>query len=114
MPALRELAQAIVDGALAGDLVAYTEADRAFHLKLLEYAGNRRILALVSDLRAHTRLYGLAAMLERGELEGSAREHHEILDAIEAREPSKAEELMRAHISQVRGAWANPEPTQRH
>ena len=38
MPALRELAQAIVDGALAGDLVAYTEADRAFHLKLLEYA----------------------------------------------------------------------------
>lgn len=113
MPALRELAQAIVDGALAGDLVAYTEADRAFHLKLLEYAGNRRILALVSDLRAHTRLYGLAAMLERGELEGSAREHHEILDAIEAREPSKAEELMRAHISQVRGAWANPEPTQR-
>jgi DNA-binding GntR family transcriptional regulator len=114
MPALRELAQAVVDGARAGDLVAYTEADRTFHLKLLEYAGNRRILALVSDLRAHTRLYGLGAMLERGELEGSAHEHHEILDAIEAREPSKAEELMRAHISQVRGAWANPEPTQRH
>lgn len=114
LPALREMAQAIVDGALAGDLVAFTEADRAFHLKLLEYAQNPRVSALISDLRAHTRLYGLGAMLERGELEGCAREHHGILDAIEANDPGKAEELVRAHISQVRGAWANPEPTQHH
>lgn len=113
MPELRELAQAIVDGALAGDLVAYTEADRVFHLKLLEYAGNRRITALISDLRAHTRLYGLAA-LAREQLEASAREHHEILDAIEGRAPDKVEKLMRAHIGKVRGAWANPEPAQRH
>jgi DNA-binding GntR family transcriptional regulator len=112
MPLLRDMAQAIVEGAVTGDLVAYTEADRAFHLKLLEYAGNRRVTALISDLRAHTRLYGLAAMLERGELEGSAHEHHAVLDAIEARDPDKAEELMRTHISKVRGAWANPEPTQ--
>lgn len=114
LPALREMAQAIVNGALAGDLVAYTDADRAFHLKLLEYAKNPRVSALISDLRAHTRLYGLGAMLDRGELEGSAHEHHAILDAIEANDPGKVEELMRAHISQVRGAWANPEPTQHH
>jgi DNA-binding GntR family transcriptional regulator len=113
LPALRDLAQAIVDGALAGDLVAYTEADRAFHLKLLGYAGNRRAMALISDLRAHTRLYGLAALLERGELEGAAREHHDILDAIGSRDPHRVEELMRAHIAQTRGIWANPEPTQR-
>lgn len=114
LPALREMAQAIVDGALAGDLVAYTDADTAFHLKLLAYARNARVSALISDLRAHTRLYGLGAMLERDELEGSAREHHEILDAIEGNDPEKVEQLMRAHISQVRGAWANPEPTQHH
>lgn len=114
MPALREMAQAIVDGALAGDLVAYTEADRAFHLKLLDYAGNKRVTSLISDLRAHTRLYGLGAMLERGELEGSAHQHHEILDAIEADDSDEVETLMRAHISQVRGVWANPEPTQHH
>lgn len=112
LPVLREMAEAIVEGALAGDLVAYTDADRAFHLALLEYARNPRVSALISDLRAHTRLYGLGAMLERGELEDSAREHHQILDAIEANDPAKAEELMRAHISQVRGAWAHPEPTQ--
>lgn len=112
LPALREMAQAIVDGALASDLVAYTDADRAFHLKLLEYAGNPRVSSLISDLRAHTRLYGLGALLERGELEGSAREHHQILDAIEANDPEKVEQLMRTHISHVRGEWANPAPTQ--
>lgn len=112
LPALREMAQAIVDGALASDLVAYTDADRAFHLKLLGYARNPRVSSLISDLRAHTRLYGLGALLERGELEASAREHHQILDAIEANDPEKVEELMRTHISHVRGEWANPEPTQ--
>lgn len=108
LPMLRALAQAIVNGALAGDLVAYTEADRAFHLKLLDYADNPRVSALIADLRAHTRLYGLASLLESGELEESAREHDVILDAIEARDPHEVERLMRAHISQTRGRWAHP------
>ncbi|GAA5148522.1 GntR family transcriptional regulator [Nocardioides marinquilinus] len=108
LPELRRLAEAIVDGARAGDLVAYTEADRAFHLRLLDYAGNRRASALVSDLRAHTRLYGLAALLDAGGLEASAREHHAILDAVEARDPAEVERLMSAHIAQTRGRWAAP------
>ncbi|WP_020390451.1 GntR family transcriptional regulator [Kribbella catacumbae] len=107
-PWLRQLAQAIVDGALAGDLVEYTHTDREFHLALLEYAGNRRVTSLVTDLRAHTRLYGLASMLERGELEGAAREHHAILDAIEAGDEAEVHQLMHAHISQTRGRWAHP------
>lgn len=109
-PELRRMAQAIVDGASTGDLIAYTDADREFHLKLLEYAGNRRVTSLVSDLRAHTRLYGLASMLERGELEGTAREHHTILDAIEARDAATVERLLDAHIQQARGRWAHPAP----
>ncbi|MFD2474270.1 GntR family transcriptional regulator [Amycolatopsis silviterrae] len=110
---LRAMAQAIVDGAAAGDLIAYTEADRAFHLRLLEYAGNARATSLISDLRAHTRLYGLAALSERGELEESAREHHAILDAISGGNPGLVEKLMRTHIGHVRESWASAEPTQR-
>ena len=108
MPMLRDMAQAIVDGALDRDLVAYTESDRAFHLRLLEYAGNRRASALIADLRGHTRLYGLASLLESGELEASAREHHTILDAVERGEPAEVERLMADHISQTRGRWARP------
>src|ERR1700722_14806308 len=65
-PALRELAQAIVDHAAAGDLVTYTEADRRFHLAILEYSHNQRLVSLVSDLRSHTRLYGLPGVGDRG------------------------------------------------
>lgn len=108
IPHLRELADAIVDGASAGDLIAYTEADRAFHLRLLSYAGNDRAMALVADLRASTRLYGLAALSERGLLADSAREHHVIVDAIESRDPERVDMLMREHISQTRGRWASP------
>lgn len=108
IPRLRTLADAIVDGAAAGDLVAYTEADRAFHLRILGYAGNERATAIIADLRANTRLYGLASLSERGLLVESAREHHVILDAIEARDVERVEALMRAHISKTRGQWATP------
>lgn len=109
LPMLREMAQAIVDGALAGDLVAYTESDRAFHLRLLEYAGNQRISTLIADLRSHTRLYGLALM-DPSDLEASAREHHAIVEGIESRDPEAVQQLMAAHISHVRGRWAAPNP----
>lgn len=108
MPMLRDMAQATVEGALAGDLVAYTESDRAFHLRLLEYAGNRRVTALIADLRGHTRLYGLASLYESGELEASAREHHTILDAVAGGDAQEARRLMSDHISRTRGRWARP------
>lgn len=103
---LRDLAQAIVDRAGEGDLVGYTAADQLFHLRLLSYADNPRITDLIADLRAHTRLLGLSALLEQGELVGVAHEHHAIVDALEARDPEAVERLMRDHISQVRGRWA--------
>ena len=105
---LRRLADDIVAGALKGDLVEYTEADRVFHLKLISYAENPRMTTLVSDLRSHTRLFGLAGLRERGELAEAAREHRAIVDAIESRDQDAVEAVMRAHIRQVRGRWARP------
>ncbi len=108
LPHLRDLAQRIVEGAQASDLVAYTEADRQFHLKLLSYAVNARISELVADLRANTRLFGLASMLERGELVDTAREHLSIVEAIESRDQQAVEIIMHEHIAQTRGKWAKP------
>lgn len=100
------LAQRIVDGAEAGDLVAYTEADRVFHLTLLAYADNPRLTDLVSDLRARTRLFGLTTLLEKGELVGVAREHFTIVETLRRRDPAAAEQCLREHIAQTRGRWA--------
>lgn len=107
-PYLRDLAEAIVDGAKVGDLVAYTDADQAFHLQLLEYAGNHRASALIRELRGQTRLFGLTYLYEHGGLVESAQEHHTILDALAAHDEAEVERLMRTHISQVRGRWAHP------
>jgi len=104
--ALRPLADAIVEGAAAGDLIRYLETDRRFHLRLLALAGNPRLVELVGELRAQTRLYGLDELVREGRLTASAVEHHELLDALLDRDASRAEAVMRRHIRHVRGIWA--------
>ncbi len=106
LPRLREMAEEIVAAVRAGDLPAYVDADRRFHLALLEHAGNRVLNQVVSDLRARTRLFGLAPLLETGQLVASAQEHHELLDLVEAGDAAGAEALMVRHIGHVRAEWA--------
>ncbi|SEF95329.1 DNA-binding transcriptional regulator, GntR family [Actinacidiphila yanglinensis] len=107
LPALRALAQDIVDAVDREDLIGYIRADHVFHLALLGYSGNRHLVDVVSDLRTRTRLLGLAPLLRSGRLDRSAAEHHDLVDLIEARDPAAAEELMRRHIGHVRGLWAS-------
>lgn len=106
-PMLRSMAQAIVDAATEGDLVGYLDADRTFHLKLLSYTGNGELSSLISDLRNRTRLFGLKGLSDTGDLVESAEEHHQILDAVESRDSSRAEAEMVDHINHVRGKWAD-------
>jgi DNA-binding GntR family transcriptional regulator len=107
-PGLRALAEDIVVAAEAGNLIDYIEADRVFHVTLLAYSGNRRLVDVVSDLRSQTRLLGLTPLVESGRLGQSAAEHHELMDLVEARDAEGAEQLMRRHIGHVRGLWARP------
>ncbi|MER7693630.1 GntR family transcriptional regulator [Streptomyces sp. NPDC097610] len=102
---LRSRAQAIVDSADAADLAAYLAADMAFHLRLLELHGNRRLVAMVKDLRQQTRMVGLADMIGTAELARSAAEHHSLVDLLEARDGRGAEMLLTAHIGHVLGWW---------
>ncbi len=106
LPELMDMARAIVAGAERGDLIRYTEADQDFHLRLLSYSGNPRIVDLIGELRGHTRLLGLTGLLERGELTRSAQEHLRIVELIAARDPDAVRDFMTAHISQVRTTWA--------
>jgi DNA-binding GntR family transcriptional regulator len=110
-PRLRRLAEDIVVAAEAGDLIAYIEADRVFHVTLLAYSGNQKLVDVVSDLRSQTRLLGLTPLVESGRLVPSATEHHELLDLVEAGDGEGAEQLMRRHIGHVRGLWARSRST---
>lgn len=103
---LRPLAQATVDAAASGDVLSHIEADRAFHEELLRLAGNRLLVGIVSDLRARTRLYGLAELARRGKLTSTASEHLVMCDHLAAGDASALEALIRQHIGHVRHEWA--------
>ncbi|WP_223206320.1 GntR family transcriptional regulator [Streptomyces xanthii] len=107
---LRPVAHEIVDAARAGDLVAFLEADRRFHLALLELAGNRRLVEVVGALRGHSRLYGLAALAEAGRLMESAEEHEILLDLVIARDAPAAESRMSTHLRRLDAQAKDPAP----
>lgn len=104
----RALAEEIVTSAVAKDLINYLDADRRFHLGLLKYSNNNRLVTTIDGLRDQTRLYGLKAMSDKGTLVDSAEEHQPILDAIVAGDSDKVRELMQHHLRHICGDWADP------
>lgn len=104
---LRAIAGHVMKAAAKGDMTAYVEADRHFHLELLLVGGNARLVDMVNQLRMHTRLYGLEELAAAGHLGRSSEEHLALLDAIEAGDRRGAERIMTQHLGHVRGIWAN-------
>ncbi|GAB3078869.1 GntR family transcriptional regulator [Micromonospora schwarzwaldensis] len=100
------LADAIVVAAGRGDVVAYVEADNAFHLTLLRTGGNQRLVDTVADLRSRTRLYGLDSLRETGQLVASADEHVELVTLLSAGDRDAVVDAMRRHLRHIRGIWA--------
>lgn len=103
----RGIAEEIVASAREGDLISYLDADRRFHLGLLAFSNNKRLVAAIDGLRDNTRLYGLKSLSENGTLVASAEEHLPILDALVADAPDRVRELMQHHLRHIRGDWAD-------
>jgi DNA-binding GntR family transcriptional regulator len=110
--ALRPMAERIVAAAARRDVLAYVEADNAFHLALLGLAGNAHLVDVVRDLRYRSRLYGVPALAERDALEPSARQHVALLDVVAEGDAAAAEAMTRHHLGHVRGLWSGPAHTQ--
>lgn len=105
-PRFRKLAEQITDAAREGDLTSFLDLDRQFHLGLLELLGNRRLVAMVGQLRDQARMQGLQKLADQGELTRSGEEHIAIVDALESGDGDLATELMRKHLAHSRGIWA--------
>jgi DNA-binding GntR family transcriptional regulator len=103
---LHELVAIIEQTAAAGDLAGNLEADRRFHLLLVEACGNGRLTEMVARLRDQTRLYSLPSLAASGELVASAAEHRPMLDAITRGDRARAEALMRTHLAHITGDWS--------
>ena len=85
----------------AGDVAALAGLLGTFDLIVYEQVTNRRIRALIDNLRAHlTRIGNLTEGIP-GRVEASVEEHAAIVEAIMRHDADDAERLMRTHIASV-------------
>ncbi|WP_417555009.1 GntR family transcriptional regulator [Microbacterium sp.] len=103
---LRETADRIVSAAKAAHFDEYLASDTAFHLRILEATGNRKLVETVRELRQQTRLVGLVHLAETDALISTSLEHSELVDLLVAGRGEDAEALMRQHIRHVGGVWS--------
>jgi DNA-binding GntR family transcriptional regulator len=106
---LTTIADDIVAAAARRDVIDYLDSDRRFHVDLISQLGNHRLTELVDRLRRQTRLYGLDNLVESGRLIESAREHHQLLEALAARDAETTRSLITSHIRHTRGIWVGRE-----
>lgn len=96
---LRALANAAVTQADPDNMLEFLESDQRFHLSLIEMLGNRRLLAIIENLRDQSRINDTYRLLEPGRLQHCAAENGLILEAILAHDRPLAEALMREHLN---------------
>lgn len=77
---------------------AFFATNEAFHLMLLEAAGNRWRRQIVTDLRKVMKLNRHHSLFRQGRIVESLAEHRAIMRALEARDPKRATRLMQSHF----------------
>jgi len=82
----------------ARNRAAFFATNEAFHLKLLEFAGNRWRAQMVNDLRKVMKLNRHHSLFKQGRLAESLAEHRALMAALEAGDPRAATRLMREHF----------------
>ena len=83
----------------AGDRSAFVEADRLFHHRIVEAAGNAILTRLSHSLRDRQRRMVATTVARAPDLTARfVAEHRAILAAIERGDPGEASTLMRAHL----------------
>lgn len=84
------------------DEVTFMTHDAAFHRILLDHSGNRRLSAVVTELREQTRALGISTVGRSRSLRDILHEHEEILAAIQAGDAEAAAAQMDAHVRHTR------------
>jgi DNA-binding GntR family transcriptional regulator len=95
---LERLVAAMTAHAERADVTEFFEANSAFHLRLVEAAGNAKLRELYEQLLAQLGRYRLRSLTLRGNLERSVAEHAAILRAIKRGDADRAAHLMSEHI----------------
>jgi DNA-binding GntR family transcriptional regulator len=95
--ALRRMFATFEDGVAGARLDEYSEVNIEFHQTIIRMSGNGVLISLAENLFTHMRMIRRKTIGEEDRAERSIRDHMNIVEALEARDTPRAEELVRAH-----------------
>jgi DNA-binding GntR family transcriptional regulator len=94
---LRAMFATFENGRLHANLDEYSEVNIEFHQTIIRMSRNRILIDLAENLLAHMRMIRRKTIGERDRADRSISDHMNIIQAIEARDTVKAENLVRDH-----------------
>jgi DNA-binding GntR family transcriptional regulator len=94
---LRAMFATFENGRLHAKLDEYSEVNIEFHQTIIRMSHNRVLIDLAANLFAHMRMIRRKTIGEQDRADRSIRDHMNIIQAIEARDTARAEELVRNH-----------------
>ena len=97
--ALRALAERFAKLLQDGTLLEQYEVNLAFHAALYDLCSNRELVALIQETRARAGGAGQGMGDARAHRD-VAREHFDMVDALEARDVKRLQKIIAAHVGQ--------------
>lgn len=94
---LRKMFAAFVDGKLRAHLDEYSDANIEFHQTIIRLSKNQVLIDLAANLFTHMRMIRRKTIGEKDRADRSIKDHMAIIEALEARQTDRAEDLVRNH-----------------
>src|SRR3954447_6160111 len=94
---LRRMFAKFEDGELHARLDEYSEVNIEFHQSIIRMSRNGVLISLAENLFTHMRMIRMKTIGESDRADRSIRDHMHIIEAIEARDTVRAEDLVRSH-----------------
>lgn len=94
----QEMVERMESAFAADDAATYHELNVAFHERMVEIAGNRKLLDIYRKLLNELALYRRHSLGQPGAMRSSVEEHRRILAAIQSGDSDAAGKAMRDHI----------------
>ena len=95
--ALRTMFTRFENGELHARLDEYSEVNIEFHQSIMRMSRNGVLLSLAENLFTHMRMIRRKTIGEQDRADRSIRDHMHIIEALEARDTKRAEDLVRDH-----------------
>jgi DNA-binding GntR family transcriptional regulator len=95
--ALRRMFVTFEGGELQAKLDEYSEVNIEFHQAIIRMSRNRVLIDLAENLFTHMRMIRRKTIAEMDRADRSISDHMNIIEALEARDTARAEELVRNH-----------------